>query len=652
MRTSARLLVVALFVVCAGSAAAQEILTADSPRTTVAGNTFIAPAGWKLSVRDQATILDAPEGNSHLALIDVKAADADAAVAAAWKQYGVEPKWPLINTNDLANRDNWTNIRVYNYQTAPNEKRDVQVLTRKANDVWTVAIYDFDQGVAEKRGAQVSLIFGRLLPKGYSRESFAGKTAHKLDANRMAELERFVDEGRKKLGVPGVSIGVIEDGKVLFAGGFGQRDIDGAAKPDGDTRYMIASNSKALTTLMLAKLVDEGKFKWDTHVTDVLPSFKLGDADTTRQVLIRHLICACTGLPRQDFEWLFQFKGITPANIMTTLGTMQPTSKFGELFQYSNPLAAGAGYVGGHAAYGDMELGAAYDKAMQTRVFDPLGMKETTFDFARALAANHATAHAANLDGKPAHAVFDLDYSAIPIRPAGAAWSSVNDILKYVQMELNEGVLPNGKRYISKEALLARRTPQVPIGKDVTYGMGLMVDQTYGVPVVHHGGDLIGYHSDMIWYPQQKVGAVILTNADAGSRLRGPFSRKLLELMFDGKPQAEADVNAAAKRYFDDIAAFRKLVTVPADPAESGKLAAAYANDALGDLAVTHPDGRTVFDFGEWKSDVASRKEQDGSVTFVTISPGIEGLEFVAGSGEKKTLTVRDAQHEYVFRER
>lgn len=640
-----------LFVLFVTSAPAQEVLTADSPRTTVAGNPFIAPAGWKITIRDRATILEPPEGNSHIVLVDVAAKDAEAAVAAAWAQYGVEPKWPVETTNDLPDRDGWSKIRIYNYETSPNEKRVVVARAQRANDVWTVGIVDLDQAVAGKRGAQLTLIFGRLLPKGYSRESFAGKTAHKLDTQRIAELKKFVEEGRKKLGVPGVSIGVIEDGKVVFAGGFGQRDIASPAKVDADTLYIIASNTKALTTLMLAKLVDEGKLTWDTPVTKVLPEFKLGDADTTRQVLVKHLICACTGLPRQDYEWLFQYEGVTPEKALKTLAGMQPTTKFGELFQYSNPLAAAGGYTGGHAAYPDLELGAAYDKAMSTRVFGPLGMKSTTFDFQRALAANHATAHSADLDGQPAHAVMDLNYSVIPVRPAGGAWSNVRDLLKYVQMEINEGTLPSGKVYIGKEALLARRVPQVSIGKDVTYGMGLMVDTTYGVPMVHHGGDLIGYHSDMIWFPQQKVGAVILTNADAGVRLRGPFSRKLLELMFDGKPQAGADVAAAAKSYFDDLAAFRKLLTVPPDPAESAKLAAKYSNDALGDIAVSRSGSTTTFDFGEWKSDVATRKEKDGTVTFVTITPGIRGLEFIPAGGDKRTLIIRDAQHEYAFRE-
>ncbi|HEX6100822.1 MAG TPA: serine hydrolase domain-containing protein [Thermoanaerobaculia bacterium] len=638
-----------VFVLLAQTA---EVLPSDTPRTTVAGNPFIAPAGWTIRVRDQATILEAPEGSSRVALIDVRAKDADGAVAEAWKQYGVEPKWPLFNTNDLPDRDGWTNVRRYSYETSPEEKRVVFALTRKANDVWTVAIYDVDQAVSEKRGAQFALIFGRLLPKGYERESFAGKTAHKLDAKRLAELSKFIEEGRKKLALPGVSVGIVEDGKVIFAEGFGVRDIGRPGKPDADTLYMIASNTKALTTLMLAKLVDEGKLTWETPVTTVLPSFRLGDADTTKRVLVKHLICACTGLPRQDFEWLFQFAGVTPEGALATLATMQPTTKFGELFQYSNPLAAAGGFAGGHAAYPKLEVGRAYDEAMRTRVFEPLGMTATTFDFKRALAANHATAHSYDLEGKPALSVFDLDYSIIPVRPAGGAWSSVNDMLKYVQMELREGALPNGKRYIAKDTLLARRAPQVAIGKDVSYGMGLMVDTTWGVPVVRHGGDMIGYHSDMMWYPQQNVGAVILTNGDTGPILRGALSRKLLEVMFDGRPQADADVESGAKRFFDNRATFVKKLTVPPDPAETARLAARYGNPVLGELTVTRTPTRTTFDFGEWKSEIGTYRDPDGTVSLITTSPGAEGFTFIPKSGEKRTLTVRDAQHEYVFTER
>jgi CubicO group peptidase (beta-lactamase class C family) len=638
--------------ISAASAQVPEKLPADAPKTTVLGNAFIAPKDWSIRVKGPATILEAPEGDSWVALVDVEAKTQDEALAAAWQAYKPDAKWPLKVSNDLPDRDGWSRRRAYDYQTSPNEKREVNGVVYYSGSSWTVVIVDVANAVAGKRGAQLSLIFSRLLPKGYSRESFAGKKANTLDQSRIGELGRFIEQGQKVLGVPGVGLGVVQDGKVVFAGGFGVKELGGTGKPDGDTLFMIASNTKAMTTLLLAKLVDEHRITWDTPVTKLLPSFKLGDAATTRSLLVKHLICACTGMPRQDLEWIFDYGKMTPESTMALLGTMQPTSKFGELFQYSNLMAAAAGYSGAHVIHPDLELGAAYDSAMQSYVFDPLGMKETTFNMKRAFSSNHAGSHSPDADGKTARAMTAINDAIIPARPAGGAWSSVNDMLKYVSMELAEGKLPDGTAYISKEPLLARRAPQVSIGKDVTYGMGLMVDTTYEVEVVHHGGDLVGYHSDMMWLPQQNVGLVILTNADPGWLLRDRIRRKLLELLFDGHPEAEALLNADAKSFFANLAAERKLMTIPADADESAKLAKHYANASLGEITVSTSGSSTIFDFGEWKSEVASRKNPDGTISFITTVPGELGFEFVVGSSARRTLTIRDAQHEYVFEER
>ncbi|HYH00258.1 MAG TPA: serine hydrolase domain-containing protein [Terriglobales bacterium] len=636
----------------APAVSASERLTTDAPRTTVLGNTFIAPKDWSIRVKRQATILEAPEGDSWIALVDVQEAVPEKALAAAWQAYKPDAKWPVKVTHDLPDKDGWSRRRVYEYLTSPNERRGVAALVYYSGSNWTVVIQDMADQVAEKRGGQAALIFGRLLPKGYTRESFSGKKANNLDQARIAELSRFVEQGQKATGVPGVALGLVQDGKVVFADGFGVKELGGTEKPDGDTLFMVASNTKAMTTLLLAKLVEEKRMTWQTPVTTLLPTFRLGDAETTRSVLVKHLICACTGMPRQDLEWLFEYGNMTPESTLTLLGTMQPTSKFGELFQYSNLMAGAAGYTGGHVLYPQMEVGAAYDRAMQSYVFDPLEMKSTTFDFARAQSMNHAGPHSPDVDGKPATALMSVNYAVLPVRPAGAAWSSVRDMLKYVSMELAEGTLPNGNTYISKEPLLERRAPQVYIGKDESYGMGLMVDTTYGVPVVHHGGDLIGYHSDMIWLPEQNVGAVILTNSDPGWLLRNRFRRKLLEVLFDGRPEADALLSADAKTFYSALAADRKLLNIPADAKESAKLAKRYVNSSMGDIVVSTSGSSTIFDFGEWKSEVASRKNPDGTISFVTVVPGMIGSEFVVGSGPKRTLITRDAQHEYVFEER
>jgi len=626
-------------------------MTADTPSTDADGNTFIAPAGWKVGTRDTLTVLTAPDSDSRIAMFDTRAPTADAARDAAWKAVKPDAKWPLITTTEEPDRDGWSKTHVYEYQTSPNEKRAVQAAAFSANGRWLVVVVDFDLAVAEKRGAQLGLIFSKLYPKGYAHESFKGKPAAKLDAARIEALKKFVADGAAATLTPGVSFGVIQDGKVVWAGGIGVRELGKKEPVDGKTLYMIASNTKQLTTLMLAKLVDAKKLTWDAPVTSVLPTFKLGNDEVTRQVQIKHLICACAGMPRQDLEWLLEWKGSTPESVMKSLGTMVPTSKFGELFQYSNLMAAAGGYTGGHVAFPKLELGAAYDKAMQTLVFDPLKMTATTFDYAKALRGNHAMPHGVDVDGKAAHDLMEENYSVISARPAGAAWSNVDDMLKYVAMELADGKLPGGATYISSEALAEREKPNVALGADSAYGMGLSVSTKYDVRVIDHGGDLIGFHSDVIWIPEAKTGAVILTNGDLGAMVRGGFLRKLLEVLYDGHPEADENLASAVRNQFASLAAARKLLTIPADPAAAKQLAAHYHSDALGDIIVSHPpDGKTIFDFGEFKTEVASVKNPDGTITFAPITPGAAAEPLVAGlASGKPTLTMRDGQHEYVF---
>src|SRR5262249_35136999 len=102
-----------------------ERLAADTPRTTVSGNRFVAPGGWGISVRGPATILEPPEPDAHIALVDVQGKDADAAVKAAWAAYKPDAKWPVKVVQTAPDREGWSDVHIYAYQTSPNERRDV-----------------------------------------------------------------------------------------------------------------------------------------------------------------------------------------------------------------------------------------------------------------------------------------------------------------------------------------------------------------------------------------------------------------------------------------------------------------------------------------------------------------------------------------------
>jgi CubicO group peptidase (beta-lactamase class C family) len=630
--------------------AVPQTLAADGPRTLQGGTTYTAPGGWSAIDKGALTVLTPPEGDSHVALASVEAADGRAAADAAWKLYRPEMKRPVKLITPRPGREGWDERQVIDYETSPNERAVAQAIAYRKGSTWTVVMLDGTEPTFEKRAAPTGLVIASLRPQGYARESFAGKKAHPLDAARIETLKAFVQSAMDQLGVPGVGLAFIDGGKVVWEGGLGVRELGKPQRVDAHTLFIAASNTKGMTTLLLSREVDRHRIRWDEPVVQVYPGFKLADPDITRQVLIKHLICACTGMPRQDLEWLFEGGRARPSSTFDLLATMKPTTKFGEVFQYSNLMASAAGYIGGHLYAPKLEVGSAYDKAMRELIFTPLGMRETTFDFRTALKGNHASPHGEDADGKMRVADQGVNRTIVAYRPAGGVWTSAHDFARYAQLELAKGSLPDGKRLVSEENLIARRLPQVPIGEDHTYGMGLMVLTRWGTPVVHHGGDLLGYHSDFFVLPEHGVGAVILTNANNGQLIRGPLMRRLLEVLFDGRPEAEGDVAAQAKRIRAEQEELRSRLDVPPDPAVLSKLAPSYRSPELGTLSVVRKGDRAFVDVGEWRSAAATRKNDDGSISLITTDPGYVGIEFVIGEKDgKRVLITRDGQHEYFF---
>jgi CubicO group peptidase (beta-lactamase class C family) len=632
--------------------ASPQLLTADTQKTTPAGATFMVPAGWSVATEQKSVTLQPPEPDTHIVLVDTEAATPEDAVTNAWQTYKPDMKRPLHAATAIPDRNGWSGGKQFMYETSPNERAVVVAVARKAGNTWTVALLDGSEPTFEKRAAQINIVLQSLRPKAYQRESFAGRKPLPLTPERVQMLKEFVQSSMQKLGVPGVGLALIDGGKVVYEGGLGVKELGKSAPVDANTLFMAASNTKGMTTLLLARLADSKKLAWDQHVTELYPEFKLGDPNITQQVEVKHLICACTGMPRQDLEWIFEYGKDTPASTFTLLSAMQPTSKFGEVFQYSNLMASAAGYIGGHLYEPSRDLGAAYDDSMRKYIFAPLGMNNTTFDMGRAQRGNFASPHGDDIDGKPQVAPMTMNYSVMPFRPAGGVWTSAHDMTRYALLELSRGKLPNGEQFVSEENLLMRRKPQVPIGEDQAYGMGLMTNNQWGVQVVHHGGSLFGYKSDWMIVPDAGIGAVLLTNSDNGQMMLGPLMRRLLEVVYDGKPEAATSIDTAVANYRLLQQKERQRLGVPADSTEVATLATRYTSPALGDLKVTHDGAKTVFDFDEWKSTVASRKNDDGTISFITVDPTRAGFEFVrAERNGKRALIIRDGQHEYVFAE-
>src|ERR1035441_6583602 len=202
-----------------------ERVAADTRRVTAAGATFTVPSGWSIETRKDLVILTPPEPDTHVAIFDAQAADAKAAVTAAWAAFKPESKRPIKLVTPRPAREGWDERQIFDYETSPNERAAVQALALRAGTAWTVIILDGTDPTVEKRSAPIGLVFESLRPKDYKRESFAGRKPNPLDAARIAELKSFVETSMKELGIPGVSMALVDGGKVVYEGGFGVREL-------------------------------------------------------------------------------------------------------------------------------------------------------------------------------------------------------------------------------------------------------------------------------------------------------------------------------------------------------------------------------------------------------------------------------------------
>lgn len=620
--------------------------------------TFAEPKDWSRSEKNETVTFTAPEGDAMLTLVPIaKAKDAQSAAELAWEMVVPNFKRAIkLKTEEAAGRG-WDAIWQIEYETSPAEERIVYAYPHNYDGQWSVFLIDANLGTLGKRSAAVRKMYKSLTRAGYQSEDLTGRIAKKITPEILNEFLAFVENSAQALDVPGVGVGIIQNGEVVYSGGVGVKDKETGEAIDGDTRFIIASNTKSMTTLLLAKLVEQGRIDWDDLVIDHYPEFRLGDDKTTQSVLIRHLVCACTGLPRKDFEWVFNNSPDTPAQtVFEELAATQPTSGFGELYQYNNQMAAAAGYVAAHKFYPEMEIGAAYDRAMQEVIFDPLGMSNTTFDFTTALNGNIATPYTVNFDGEveaiKQTLIDGFNHTVSAYRPAGGAWSTPTDMLKYIQNELTGGVGPDGKRLFAEVPLLERRAPFVETGAGSSYGMGLSNRNINGIEIVEHGGSMAGYKSQMVIIPEANVGAVILTNSDQGGDLLAPFGRKLLELLYNAESKAVAQVTAAADGAKQYLAKERADLTIPAHPELIATLAKSYNNPKLGTVDIRNNGDVIFLDSGVWSGRLGSKINADGTISLVVTSDAVRGVELVIGEEDgKRTLSLITPQHKYVLTE-
>lgn len=452
-----------------------------------------------------------------------------------------------------------------------------------------------------------------------------------IDDARARDLDAFVAMASAKLRVPGAAVAVIASGRVVYERSIGVERVGAPDPVTPTTRFLIGSITKPMTTLMEASLVDTGTVRWDTPITTLLPGFAVGDPSLTERLVLWHMSCACTGMPQQDLEYLFEFDGVTAERRIDSMRTMKPIAALGAEYHYSNLMVAAGGYGAARALAPSRSLGDAYDLAMKSRVFDPIGMIDSTLDFALVESGDYAKPHALAIDGAIREIPLALERSVLPIRPAGGVWSTLRDMERYVLTELSRGLSPDGKRVASEANVVERRKLRIHDGPDGGYGLGIDVGAYDGTPMLAHDGGSLGFGASMFMLPDRGVGIVVLTNVrNGGPSEQLPFNaavkRRIFEALFDrAEPRAEAMVDAfvAARRELDA----KRTVGLERDPdprwVES--LVGTYANAALGKVTIRSAAHGGVFDAGEWSSAFGRTIDASGAVKVVFVDPPFAG---------------------------
>lgn len=355
---------------------------------------------------------------------------------------------------------------------------------------------------------------GQSFPMKLARESVVQKAAEeKRLQEALAALRHLADSLRQKRLTPGLAFGIVKDGKVLLAEGFGYRDLDKKLPVTANTLFAIGSSSKAFTAACLAILADRGQLEWDKPVINYLPDFKLYDDFATREMTPTDLTCHRSGLPRHDLMWYGS--PFSRKEIYERLRYLPPNKSLRTTWQYNNLMFMTAGYLTERIS------GTSWEDFVKTNIFKPLGMNNSNFSVKDMAASKDAATGYRTKDRKEN---IRLDYRNIDaIGPAGSINSNINDMLLWVKLHLNEG-RAGDNQIISAAEIAHLHTPQMlmdasgnaqnPELNDPSYALGWFVYRHKGLQVVQHGGNIDGFSALVYMVPEKNFGLVILTNQD------------------------------------------------------------------------------------------------------------------------------------------
>ncbi|NDJ77982.1 MAG: beta-lactamase family protein [Chloroflexi bacterium] len=370
----------------------------------------------------------------------------------------------------------------------------------------------------------------------------------------IAEFAAFVEGEMAYYHVPGVAVGIVEGDEVVHTQGFGVRNVETGDPFTPQTRFRIGSTTKSMTALLVAQLVDEGALDWDTPVVEILPDFQTAQPELTALITVRDLMGMDTGLVSDQMTSL-EWDAWTVDDLLAAIAVQEIGGEYSEFFSYNNEVYATAGYVAAAAA-GREPTPASYTDLMQVRVFDPIGMTETSLtDDLSTLGDNFARSYEFTLVSGIETPVAAAPLPIGVLGPAGNTWSTIDDMNRYLITHLNGGVTPDGERIVSAETLAETYQPGVsmdvglPGVEDAAYGMGWVTETYRDIPIRYHDGGWEGYRTQMMIFPEANVGLVIFTNHVFGDVLNYALGYAFAEMLYDREPVVPHQSHA----FFDDI---------------------------------------------------------------------------------------------------
>jgi CubicO group peptidase (beta-lactamase class C family) len=466
-------------------------------------------------------------------------------------------------------------------------------------------------------------------------------TAQQVD-KAVLEIEKLAQREIHEDALPGLAIAVVFQDKVVYAKGFGVRDVNTKTPVDADTVFQLASVSKSIGATVVAELVGERKISWDSKLSVLDPAFAMFDPWVTREITVRDMYAHRSGLPEHAGD-LLEDLGFTRSEIFHRLRYQHPGSSFRSHYAYTN-FGMTEGGVAAAKAYG-----LEWEDACEQKLFKPLGMTSTSSRYADFVARpNKALGHVL-VDSKWVQK-FKRDPDAQS--PTGGVSSSVNDLAKWLRLQLANGKF-DGKQIVDKDALAETHHPHMLTGFSPFtglpgfYGLGWNVsyDQEARLHLNHSGAFALGAATHVNLVPGEQLGIVVLTNAYPMGIAEG-LGTTFLDTALYGKPTQ--DWLVIFKQVFSNPAAigtvlgfdYSKPPASPAPALKNSTYIGRYSNDFFGDISIIEKDSGLAILQGPKNKTFPMKHYDRDTFTYVTEGEnavGRSGITFTIGPDGKAT---------------